>query len=330
MTVNRRKFLSVAALVPAALTAPSVLRLSGTASAQDAAAKPIQSPMVLRRRIGEIEVFALMDGYGTFPNGMFPSFEVKAGEAAAKLAHKSFDPATFNIGINAYLIKTKDRIVAVDAGAPAAMGPTVGGWARALSAIGVAPEQVDTMFATHIHVDHVGGLTDPATGMKVLPNAPLVVSEAEWKFVHDDAIYARQTKDFQAYWDVSRAMVKPYDGVKSLIQPGAEIAPGLTTVALPGHTPGHLGLRIDSGKESLLIWGDIIHGTSFQFTRPDWSFALDADQAKAAQTRKAILDMVTADDMMVAGMHLDFPGFGFVERDNGAYRFVAAPYDYRA
>jgi hypothetical protein len=79
-----------------------------------------------------------------------------------------------------------------------------------------------------------------------------------------------------------------------------------------------------------LIWGDIIHGTAFQFTRPDWSFALDADQAKAAQTRKAILDMVTADDMMVAGMHLDFPGFGFVERDNGAYRFVAAPYDYRA
>ncbi|MGO8003164.1 MBL fold metallo-hydrolase [Rhizobium ruizarguesonis] len=330
MTVNRRKFLSVAALVPAALASPYILRLNSVASAQDAAAKPTQSPVILRRRIGEIEVFALMDGYGTFPNGMFPSFEVKAGEAAAKLAHEPFDPATFRIGINAYLIKTNDRIVAVDAGAPAGMSPTMGGWAKALAAVGVTPEQIDMMFLTHIHVDHVGGLADPITGNKTLTNAPLVVSEAEWKFVHDDAIYAAQSKDFKPLWDISRAKVKPYDGVKSLIQPGAEIAPGLTTVALPGHTPGHLGLRIDSGKESLLIWGDVIHGTAFQFTQPDWSFALDADQVKAAETRKAILDMVTAEGMMVAGMHLDFPGFGFVERANGAYRFVAAPYDYRA
>jgi hypothetical protein len=67
-----------------------------------------------------------------------------------------------------------------------------------------------------------------------------------------------------------------------------------------------------------------------QFSQPDGSFVLDADQAKAAETRKAILDMVTADDMMVAGMHLDFRGFGYVERASDAYRYVAAPYDYRA
>lgn len=318
------------AMLPAALAAPAVLRVSSTAHAQEIAPGITRGPLAMRRKIGEVEVFALMDGYGTFPNGMFPSFEVTTGETAAKQAHKPFDPATFNIGINAYLIRTRDRIVAVDAGAPAAVGPNVGNWGRALAAIGVAPEQIDTMFATHIHVDHVGGLTNPQTGMRVLPNASFVASEAEWTFVHDEAIYAKQPKDFQAYWDVSRAMVKPYDSVKALIQPGSEIAPGLTTVALPGHTPGQLGLRIDSGNESLLIWGDLIHSTAFQFAQPDWSFVLDADQEEAAQTRKAILDMAATDEIMVAGMHLDFPGFGFVERASGAYRFIGAPYDYRS
>jgi glyoxylase-like metal-dependent hydrolase (beta-lactamase superfamily II) len=328
MTLNRRKFFGAATLGSMALAAPSLLRLGDRAGAQESGT-PAAAPVVMRRKIGEIEVFALSDGYGVFPNQMFAGFDADAGKAAAALAHKPFDPATFVIGINAYLIKTKDRIIAVDSGAPTAMGPTVGGWARTLAAAGVTADQVDTMFATHIHADHVGGLTDPATGAKVLPNAAFVASETEWNFVHDDAIYAQVPKEFQGYWDVSRAMVKPYDAVRSLIQPGAEIAPGMTTVALPGHTPGQLGLRIDSGSESLLIWGDLIHGTSFQFTRPDWSFALDVDQAMAAQTRKSVLDMAATDGLMVAGMHLDFPGFGHVERAGDAYRFAAAAYDYR-
>lgn len=327
MTLNRRTFFGAATLGSMAVAAPAFLRLGSDARAQSA--PETTRPVVMRRKIGDIEVFALMDGFGVFPTQMFAGFDPEAGKAAAALAHRPFDAASFAIAINAYLIKTKGRIIAVDSGAPSAMGPTVGGWARTLAAVGVAPEQVDTMFVTHIHADHVGGLTDPANGAKVLPNATFVASETEWNFVHDDVIYAQVPKDFQGYWDVSRAMVKPYDGVKSLIQPGAEIAPGLTTVALPGHTPGHLGLRIDSGTESLLIWGDIIHGTSFQFTRPDWSFALDVNAAMAVQTRKSALDMVAADGMMVAGMHLDFPGFGYVERAGEAYRFTAAPYDYR-
>ncbi|NTC82548.1 MULTISPECIES: MBL fold metallo-hydrolase [Rhizobium/Agrobacterium group] len=329
MTVNRRNFLRTTTLLPAALATPSILRIESSAYAQDVTTKAVGGPRAIGRKVGEVEVFALMDGYGNFPNAMFSSFEVKTGEAASKLAHKSFDPATSNIGVNAYLIKTKDRVIAVDAGSPSLMGPTAGHWAKALAATGVAPEQIDTMFLTHIHPDHVGGLANPETGARVLPNATLVTSEAEWQFVHDDVIYSKQPKTIQPFWDISRAMVKPYDGVKSFIKPGSEIAPGLTTIALPGHTPGMLGLRIDSGNESLLIWADIIHGTAFQFAQPDWSFVLDADQAKAAETRKSILDMTATDNIMVAGMHLDFPGFGFVERANGAYRFIAAPFDYR-
>jgi glyoxylase-like metal-dependent hydrolase (beta-lactamase superfamily II) len=325
MTFNRRKFLGAAALAPVALAAPALMRFGGVAVAQTAS--PV-TPAFIRRKVGEIEVFALMDGFGVFPTAMLSGFDAAKAEASAKDAHKPFEGQQMTIGINAYLVKTGDRIIAVDAGAPSAMGPTVAKWASSLAAAGFSPDQVDTVFLTHLHADHVGGLAD-ATGAATLPKAQLITAQAEWAFTHDAAVYAALPAEFQPMIDTSRAMVKPYDAMKTLIQPGDEIAPGLTTVAMPGHTPGHLGLRIDSGNESLLIWGDLLHSTAFQFANPEWSIAFDADQALAAASRKAALDMVSADGMMVAGMHLDFPGFGYVEKAAQGYAFTAAPYDYR-
>lgn len=326
MTLNRRRFLSVASLAPAALAAPALLRFGGAVQAQDSTQA---QPAFLRRKIGEIEVIALLDGYVTFPTSLLAGFDPAVAEPAARAAHKPFDPANMVLGINAYLIRTPDRVIAVDSGAPKLMGPTENAWARSLAAAGVAAEEVDTVFLTHLHPDHVGGLTNLDTGAQVLPKAQLVASEADWAFTHDEAVYASLPKEMQGFFDVSRSLVSPYAAMKSLIQPGAEIAPGLTSVALPGHTPGHLGLRIDSGAESLLIWGDLVIASSFQFARPDWAFAFDADAGQAVETRKSMLDMAATDGIMVAGMHLDFPGFGHVEKAGEGYRFIAAPFDYR-
>lgn len=120
-----------------------------------------------------------------------------------------------------------------------------------------------------------------------------------------------------------------YDQQKRLIKPDAEIAPGLRTMALPGPTPGHIGLRVDSGNEGLLFWEDVVIAPTYQFANHDWAFARDTDQRAAAATRKEILDEVATDRVMVAGAHLDFPGFGYVDRAEQGYRFVSAPWDYR-
>ena len=106
-----------------------------------------------------------------------------------------------------------------------------------------------------------------------------------------------------------------------------EVFPGVTSVPLHGHTPGHSGYMISSGNESLLIWGDIVHVPDIQIPRPEVTIEFDTDPHAAAATRKRLLDQVTTDRQLVAGMHMHFPGFAHVTRDDDGYRMVPEPWD---
>jgi glyoxylase-like metal-dependent hydrolase (beta-lactamase superfamily II) len=105
-----------------------------------------------------------------------------------------------------------------------------------------------------------------------------------------------------------------------------EIASGLNSVFLPGHTPGHTGYRVGDGDDSLLIWGDVVHVAPVQMNDPSHGIAFDVDGARAEETRRMILDRAASENLRIAGMHLPFPAFGNVERDGSGYRFVPAPY----
>jgi glyoxylase-like metal-dependent hydrolase (beta-lactamase superfamily II) len=107
-----------------------------------------------------------------------------------------------------------------------------------------------------------------------------------------------------------------------------EVLPGISLLALPGHTPGHSGYVISSGGQSLLIWGDIIHVPEVQVARPEVTMVFDTDPHQAAATRKRTFDMVATDRQLVAGMHVHFPGFAHVVRDgNGGYLLLPEPWD---
>jgi glyoxylase-like metal-dependent hydrolase (beta-lactamase superfamily II) len=327
MGVSRRVFTHGLILAPATLAAPALLSLCDRAQATESGT--VEAPLFQRRMVGEIEVIALMDGAIQRPPTMMPGYDEGKASAAARLAHRPHSSTMMTLGINAFVIRTDDRVIAVDTGSPAGLAPTLGKWHSSLNAAGIGTDEVDTVFLTHLHPDHVGGMTDLQSGLARLPNAHIIASETDWAFTLDDSIYRSALKDVQGGFDISRAMIAPYEMRKTLIKPGTEIVPGLTSVALPGHTPGHMGLRVSSNNESLLLWGDLLIAPAYQFTNPDWAFALDNDQTAAAETRRRILDTVAADGLMVAGSHLDFPGFGFVERAEQGYRFIAAPWDYR-
>jgi glyoxylase-like metal-dependent hydrolase (beta-lactamase superfamily II) len=280
--------------------------------------------------VGDIEVIALADGFAALPTQMMIGLEEEEARSAARAAHKPHDPESMSIAVNAYLIRTGGRTIAVDSGAPAAMAPSVGFWAASLALAGVDEAEIDTLFLTHMHADHVGGMT-AADGTRALPGAQLVAADAEWAFTHDEQLFATLPAEYQQNFLLSRAQLSPYAEGRRLLSMTSEteIAPGVTAVPAPGHTPGHMALRIASGTDSLLIWGDVIHAPAYQFSHPEWSIAFDADIEIAAATRARLLDQASTDDMLVAGMHLDFPALGYVERSAGAYRYMTAPPNYR-
>ena len=200
------------------------------------------------------------------------------------------------------------------------MGPSLGRLAGNLAVMGVTPAAIDAVLLTHLHPDHVGGLVD-AEGKALLPNAELIVHEAEPPFWQDDAMLAQATEENRGFVLLARSVLDAYRGRVRTIASG-EALPGVTAVPAPGHTPGHTGWLIASGADSLLIWGDIVHLPGVQFARPGAGMGFDVDGAQAISTRQRIMDMAATDRLAVAGMHLDFPAFGHVARAGDGYTFI--------
>ena len=267
--------------------------------------------------VGDIVVTALNDGQ--FDGAFDWLVGVEAAEATA-LHQASFRAVPPRITVNAFLVRLPDRLVLVDSGCGGAMGPDMGRLAAHLTAIGVAPGDVDAVLATHLHPDHVGGLVD-ADGRAVFPNAELVVHEAEPRFWGDEAVLAGASEMNREFVLLARKVMAAY-GNRMRQVAGGEVLPGVTAVPEPGHTPGHSGWLIASGGDSLLIWGDIVHMPGVQFARPQAGIGFDVDGAQAIATRQRIMDMAATDRLRVAGMHLDFPAFGHVARAAQGYAFV--------
>jgi glyoxylase-like metal-dependent hydrolase (beta-lactamase superfamily II) len=267
------------------------------------------------KKIGDIEVTALSDGV------LATSLDVVLGMDRAEVRRLagSTDDDGVHIAVNAFLLKLQGRWALIDAGAGNSMGPTLGKLPEHLRAFGVAPEEIAAVFLTHIHPDHSNGLVDDA-GRAVFANAELILHEAEARFWLDRDEASGETERIRRNIAKAAVTTAPYRSRMRLVREG-EAMSGVAAVALPGHTPGHTGWLVASAKESLLIWGDLVHLASVQVARPDTGLVFDVDAQQACATRRRTFDRVAVDKLTVAGAHMDFPGFGTIVRKGVGFAF---------
>ncbi|MBB2960676.1 MBL fold metallo-hydrolase [Methylobacterium sp. R2-1] len=253
-------------------------------------------------RVGAFTVTPLRDGLFPLQPSMIPGADSEAGRAL--LTQAGLPPGGPSPEpVNAFLIRRGARHWLLDAGCGTVFGPGFDRVAAALAAEGVGPDQVDTVWLTHLHADHVGGLLT-SQGRARFVEAELVVQEREAAFWSDEAARARAPAAMAVFFDTAQAVLAAYAGRVRRVSGRAELAPGVSFLPLPGHTPGHAGVLIEDGAERLLFWGDILHSRVLQMPHPDWTVIWDADPAEAIATRRHILDRAAMERLDVAGMHL--------------------------
>ena len=317
--MNRRDLLKAAPAALLAASAGAFVPVRALASEGG-----VQVTGAQRFHVGEMIVTALSDGFLTLPPEALLGATPEEVLVLVERAHQSTDP--LRGAINAYMVETGGETWMIDSGAGGLFGPGSGHLAEVLATLGTDPASVTRLLLTHLHADHTGGAT--ADGAATFPNAELVLTEADRAYWTSEDNQARAPEMMRPNFGLSRATIAAYGDRVRLIEGEADAAPGITALPLPGHTPGHTGYVLESGGDSLLVWADIMHVPAVQLARPDVTVLFDIDRDKAAKTRADLLASLGGTDRMIAGMHMTFPGIGYVETASDGYRFSPAPWQY--
>ena len=268
------------------------------------------------RSVGEFSVTAVSDGV------LNSNHDVILGIARAESERLTGIPygQPLPLDVNCFLIRHGQQLILSDAGSGPTMSTTLGYLPNSLRAVGVDPAAIDIILLTHLHPDHSLGLVDEGGG-PVFPKAQLVVHEVEAAFWLDRTPKPDDSERITRNTKAQRQVTAPYRNRIRRIKDG-EVLPGIRATLRPGHTPGHTNWLIESRRERLLIWGDIVHLASVQMARPDATLVFDVEPNVARITRERVLDWVAAERVCVAGAHLPYPGFGYVSRAGRGFSFV--------
>ncbi len=268
------------------------------------------------RTVGDYTVTAFSDGY------FQTSLDVMSGdkEMMQTVSGKALDEP-IRIPLNAFLVEGRGVRALVDAGSGVTLGPSAGALPENLRAAGVELDGITHVLLTHIHPDHSNGLID-AEGQPWFPKAELVVNEVEIAYWNDREPSQEPHDRIRRNMINTRKALAPYASRTTRIGDG-EFLHGIHAMVSPGHTPGHTTWTIEGGKDSLMIWGDTVHMAFIQLKRPEVTWGYDSDPVLAVSSRLRLLDQVSADRTRIAGMHLDFPGYGIVKKEAQGYAVEA-------
>ena len=260
-------------------------------------------------KIGDIECAVLREGESDLIAANLSLRYPTVSQAQIDAALAGRKPAG---SLNLPYIKSGGRRIIADVGFGEGGRPAAGGTEAALAILGLSPSDIDIVYLTHFHGDHIAGMTD-AAGSLSFPNASYITTRAEW-----DEWTGRWSASDAPQDQENLALFRSLQDRFSFASPGDEIAPGVTVVDLAGHTLGHSGLLVESAGERLLHVVDILH-QPFQFAHTDWHFSFDSDPARAVDARVKTLRRCADDGILTLFYHMPFPGLGTVAAEDGVF-----------
>jgi glyoxylase-like metal-dependent hydrolase (beta-lactamase superfamily II) len=323
--LTRRNLLAGGAAV-AALPAFAVPKARAAAPLADK-----QNPGWYRYKVGSFEVTVVTDGATTNPLSDSYVGNAPRSEVNATLVANYLPPDKVTHGYTPVVVNTGSKLVVIDTGlglgAYQQSKGAVGQFQTNLAAAGIDRNAVDVVIISHLHGDHINGLLG-ADSKFAFPNAELMVPAGEWTFWMDDANAARFPEPIKGQFANVKHVFGALGNKATQYEAGKELVPGITSMATPGHTPGHSSHVVASGSEQVLVQADVTAGAvSLFLNHPDWKLAFDTDGPLAEQTRHKVYDRAIADKMLIQGFHFPFPGRGYVEKSGSGYRLVPAPWN---
>lgn len=260
---------------------------------------PPQEPGFKAFKVGSLDLVSLHDAQFVRPNDASVFGVGHSPQEVGEVLKAAGAPTdTVTLSVDALLVKTDKRLVLIDTGVGGALQ-------QSLAQAGYKPEDITDVLITHSHPDHMGGLVKD--GKLAFPKATIRMSAAEWTFARKDNKLADLVKVIG-------------DHVKAF-EPDARLVPGITPVALKGHTPGHVGYRIVSGNERLFDIGDTVHSSIISLAKPDWPVGFDTDAKAGEANRIETLQTLAKTQELIFAPHFPFPGVGHVRADGDHFRW---------
>ena len=284
-----------------------------------------QAPGYYRMMVGDIEVTALSDGTVGLPMTKLLN-NMPEGQAEKDLA-RSYLKDPVETSVNTYLINTGSKLVMVDCGAGVFFGPTLGKLLANIRAAGYTPEQIDEIYVTHMHADHVGGLM--ADGKPAFANAVVRADKRDADFWLSQAAMDKAPDEAKGFFKAAMATIGAYQtaGKFKAFDGDTELVPGVRSQVAYGHTPGHSTYVVESKGEKLVLWGDMMHVAAVQFAKPMVTITFDSDNVAAATQRAKAYAAAAEQGHWVGSTHLSFPGIGRLRANgDGGYTFLPAVY----
>ena len=266
-------------------------------------------------KMGDSKVFLLSEGQRDGSAGILI-------DAKPEIVKKYAPNNTFPMATNAFLWQVDGKNILFDTGYGKELFNN-------LKSLHLKPEDIDAILITHAHGDHIGGLL--VNDKAAFPKALLYMSQEEYDYWTSNEAMKQAPENSRGGFLLAKKVVAAYKDHLHLFEPNAinppynkELCYGVKAIAAYGHTPGHTAYLITSGKDEMLIWGDLAHAMAVQMPHPEIAVSYDTNPKLAIQSRSVIMQFVSQNKIPIAGMHIPFPSIWTIEKADSGYRFVPA------